>query len=126
VNNWIRNIITVVLLLALATQNAGKLLLVIDYYANKTIYLANCENKSRPQLHCNGQCLLMKKLQKEDRKEQQSPEKKLEWKLEVLSRKSFYSCVDIQYSPVILQYFVPGSTGKPIDINLSIFRPPAI
>ena len=35
---------------------------LIEYYSKMEIYLANCTNKKRPELHCNGQCILMQKL----------------------------------------------------------------
>ncbi|MBZ5858682.1 hypothetical protein [Flavihumibacter profundi] len=125
-NNLIRNIITVVLLLALTAQNTGKLLLVMDYYANKSVYLANCENKSRPQLHCNGQCLLMKKMHQSDKKDQQTPEKKLEWKFEVLSFKSLNNDMTYTSSRFNRHYFVPNSTGIPAGFYNAIFHPPSV
>jgi hypothetical protein len=113
-------------LLALAAQHAGKLLVVMDYYANKSIYLANCENKSRPQLHCNGQCLLMKKMHQSDKKDEQTPEKKLEWKFEVLSFKSFFNDMTYASSRFNLHCFKPYIIGVPAGFYNAIFRPPAV
>jgi hypothetical protein len=36
---------------------------LIDYYVKLNEYQQSCVNRSKPQLHCNGQCVLMKKLQ---------------------------------------------------------------
>jgi hypothetical protein len=36
-------------------------------------------------LHCNGKCVLAKKLKQEEKKDQQNPERKLENKVEVFS-----------------------------------------
>jgi len=126
VKNWSRYCLTLLLLCSLFAQQAGKLLLVADYFANKASYLALCENKSRPSLHCDGQCLLMKKMQKADKKDLPSPEKKLEWKIEVLSRKSFYTPLDHAAIRTDVSFFVPLSTGLPIDIPHSFFHPPAV
>ncbi|ULQ51284.1 hypothetical protein [Flavihumibacter fluvii] len=125
-NNLFRYSLTLVILLSLCAQHAGKLLLVADYYTNTSSYLANCENKSRPQLHCNGQCLLMKKMQKAERKDAQAPGKKLDWKIEVLSRKSFYSPINSASQDFVRHYCVPHTTGAPVDFTRSFFHPPSV
>jgi|SRR5690606_5977003 len=35
---------------------------LIEYYFQLDAYLAACANRDRPELHCNGQCVLMQKL----------------------------------------------------------------
>lgn len=35
---------------------------LLDYYVNTDFYLENCENKNRPELNCDGQCILAKKM----------------------------------------------------------------
>lgn len=35
---------------------------LIDYYVKLSEYQQACVNRSKPQLHCNGKCVLMKKL----------------------------------------------------------------
>jgi hypothetical protein len=125
VNNWSKYTFTVLIICALFAQHTGKLLLIADYYTNTAGYLALCENKSRPSLHCNGQCILMKKLQKADKKEAQSPEKKIEWKYEVISRKTFYSRVSSTGISLLRKYFIPRSTGMPIGYPQTFFHPPA-
>ncbi|KEQ28253.1 hypothetical protein N180_01060 [Pedobacter antarcticus 4BY] len=36
--------------------------MLADYYINTAKYANNCENKSRPKMHCQGKCQMMKKL----------------------------------------------------------------
>ena len=76
-------------------------------------------------MHCNGKCQMMKKLQEEDKKEQQLPERKFENKVEIYSSESFYYPLSI---PVII-------TGRSIpleidrnaqDIALDFFHPPQV
>jgi len=68
--------IAIVLLVAFAMQSFQKNLIVLDYYFNTAIFAENCVNQTRPQLNCKGKCQLVKKLQAEEKKEQQSPENK--------------------------------------------------
>jgi len=35
---------------------------LVEYYLKMEIYLEKCANKKRPELHCNGQCILMQKM----------------------------------------------------------------
>jgi hypothetical protein len=35
---------------------------LVEYYLKMEVYLEKCANKKRPELHCNGQCVLMQKL----------------------------------------------------------------
>ena len=49
---------------------------VADYYVNTASYAANCVNKTKPQMHCNGECQLQKKLNTEENKDKQTNERK--------------------------------------------------
>lgn len=64
--------ITVILtLLAIVVMSFSKGFVILDFYANQNdITLKYCINKSRPMLHCNGHCFLMKALKKEQQQEQ--------------------------------------------------------
>jgi hypothetical protein len=35
---------------------------LVEYYLKMEVYLERCANKKRPELHCNGQCILMQKM----------------------------------------------------------------
>jgi hypothetical protein len=62
-----RKILAFILLLALTAQCLGTLGVLTWFGVNRS-YIANilCENKDKPEMHCNGQCVLMKKLKKLD------------------------------------------------------------
>jgi len=62
--------ILAVILLSLVTllQSFSKWIILTDYEINKEYISKNlCINKSRPKLHCNGKCQLMKKLAEEEK-----------------------------------------------------------
>lgn len=55
--------LSILLLFSLVFQCLGCLGVFAWYGANKQrIVNELCENRNRPELHCNGQCVLMKKL----------------------------------------------------------------
>ena len=60
---------TYLLLLALTLQSFYRSIMVLDYDIHLPDYLAKCMNRDRPQLHCNGQCILMQKIKQKEEEE---------------------------------------------------------
>ncbi|QQT26104.1 hypothetical protein I6J02_20780 [Sphingobacterium spiritivorum] len=114
-----------VLLLSFVMQMFVRVAIVVDYSTNKSLYLQYCENKSRPELHCNGQCILMKKLKKQEEKESKQVSQKLESaaffheveKIE-FHKPRFHLIPDINLSGLICNYS--------FQFVVFIFRPPLI
>ncbi|VTR35081.1 Uncharacterised protein [Sphingobacterium thalpophilum] len=57
------------LLVALTLQSFYRSIMTMEYQIHLTDYLAKCINKDKPQLHCNGQCVLMKKIKEKEKEE---------------------------------------------------------
>ena len=72
----LRKIAAIILLFAFAAQAFNGAAIVVGYYTNSAAFAKNCENKARPTLHCNGKCQMMKKLNEQEKKEKQGPERK--------------------------------------------------
>lgn len=118
-------IITYFFLALFAAQSLGNLFLYIDYYVNKSDYLAKCVNKNRPSLKCNGQCLLMKKIRAKEKQDQKDAEKRMEYKIEVLDSNKFELSLDASASALVekkYQEFIPAPLQ---DRAHSLLRPPA-
>ncbi len=60
---------TYMLLLTLTLQSFYRSIMTVDYQIHLPEYLAKCINKDRPQLHCDGQCVLMKKINEKEKEE---------------------------------------------------------
>lgn len=74
-------------------------------------------------LHCDGKCVLAKKLKQEENKDQQNPERKMENKNEVLSSKSFFT-VPLFVSIKLNKKYFEFSDTRVFDISPLIFHPP--
>ncbi|QEC69645.1 hypothetical protein FRZ67_20925 [Panacibacter ginsenosidivorans] len=61
----LKQFVAAFLLLTFMAQTFSNAIVVADYYTNTTSFAAKCENKDKPQMHCNGQCQMVKKLEKE-------------------------------------------------------------
>lgn len=121
-----RQLSALMLFAAILAQTFSKSFVMADYYANTSKYAKICENKARPEMHCNGKCQMMKKLQQEEKKDQESPERKLENNTEIIvSTKSFFATVSAQGLIIIKpKRMWPSSEGNPIDRSFDILRPP--
>lgn len=63
-------IITIFLILVFACQSFRKLVIFAAFNANQN-YVAKelCVNRARPWMHCNGHCILSKRMAEEDRQQ---------------------------------------------------------
>jgi len=75
-------------------------------------------------LHCNGRCVLAKKLKQEEKKDQQNPERKLENKVEVFS----WQQVSINILPLRASHshYANYAAISLADLSFPIFHPPSV
>ena len=68
----LQKLLSILLLFSLTFQCFSKLGILISYELNKD-YIARvlCINKDKPEMHCNGQCYLHKKMQQDTEHKQQ-------------------------------------------------------
>ncbi len=57
-----RFLMMALLINALLSQTFPKTLVLVDYYFHTSVYAAYCVNKDMPEMHCDGQCQLDKKM----------------------------------------------------------------
>ncbi|MEP6673990.1 MAG: hypothetical protein ABJA78_02505 [Ferruginibacter sp.] len=111
------------MIIALLAQTFNRFAIQLDYLFNTTAYTKNCENKAIPKMHCNGKCQMMKKMQEQEKKDQQLPERKQGKFDEVLSSKSFFYTITIV--PVNIIKSVTSIISEPvIDRSFAFFHPP--
>ncbi|ERJ60004.1 hypothetical protein M472_14655 [Sphingobacterium paucimobilis HER1398] len=98
--------------------------MAMEYQIHLPEYLAKCINKDRPQLHCNGQCVLMKKIREKEKQETKK-------NLVVYEYSSLYVHKDYtvfqSHSPAeepLENSFSPYLTTYAFSYRTSVFRPP--
>lgn len=117
---------SIILILLLAAQTFKDGVIVLDYYANTSSFAKSCVNKDKPKLHCNGKCQMMKKLQEEERKSQQVPERRVENEISICV-KSFFIIETLQPLKLVPeQKTFYRSKGHSANYNVEIFHPPKI
>jgi hypothetical protein len=114
----VKAIFAISLALLILLQPLSKMLLVVEYQVNKNYIAAVlCENKTKPQLQCNGKCHLNKELKEAEKQEQKLPAP-LKEKLEVL-----YFCQAI--TPAFLPQIPTVSENGKSVYKQNSYTPPA-
>ncbi len=108
----------------LCIQTFFSLFITAGYYLNTPVYAANCVNKSKPQMHCNGKCQLQKKLNEENNKDKQNTERKNDDGLTVISSKTFFSSVKNILIKAHNKNYIHKNSGSPVDKSFAFFHPP--
>ncbi|MFD2597638.1 hypothetical protein ACFSQ3_01635 [Sphingobacterium corticis] len=119
-----RRFLTYMLLIALTLQSFYRVVMTLDYQIHLPDYLAKCINRDKPELHCNGQCILMQKIRDKERQESESKLATYEFSLVYIHQESL-SLETIkpieEVAPISgAGYFV----RKPSNHLSDIFRPP--
>jgi hypothetical protein len=87
----VKKIVSIVLILAMTGSNFSRYLVVASFEINKQFIISNfCENRTIPQLHCNGSCYLMKKLKQTEESEKKQAERNELKNIEVCFLTLFY------------------------------------
>lgn len=101
---------------------------VLDYIVNYD-YIARelCENKAKPEMHCNGKCHLMKELAKAaEEQKQESDRKSAQQNAEVLFCETL---ADFNFSLVVIIPAIKNETDYnnlySHNTTVSFFHPPA-
>ena len=120
-----KQIIAFILLISFAMQTFNKVFIVVDYYVNTSAFAANCENKAKPFLKCNGKCQMMKELKEEAKKDQQYPDRRGENKNEIaLSHHTFFTTIEALSIPAFQHNYCLANEGEIVKMQRGIFHPP--
>jgi len=117
-----------IFLAAFFAQTFSSAFIIVDYYAYTNSYAKDCINKSKPEMHCNGKCQMMKKIAKEEKKSQNNPETNSNNKNEItLFAESFFAKITQTFIIENNSKITPSTTSdKTIDRSFDIFHPPQI
>jgi hypothetical protein len=117
-----------ILILLLMTQTFSKWAVVFSFRLNQDYIAKNeCENRYRPVLQCNGNCVLMKKMKQEQKEEREAPGNlKIETSSVVISSRTFFTNSFDPAVAEIISYRPAQNSGIPVDRAADIFHPPLV
>jgi hypothetical protein len=94
------------------------------YEVNRDYIAKNlCENRNKPQMHCNGKCHLNKELKEQQKKEQNPLSSIIIKYLAIQYFQSQYEFSFTHFSTTVKNNFYYSQTSLP-KISFSIFHPP--
>lgn len=102
-------------------QTFSNAVIVGGYYLNTNEYAKNCINKQNTWMHCNGKCQLLKKLNQEERQENQAQKAA---SAEVISSKSFFCAVPEPAPALHSVIVIPRNDNRLQQMPRSLLRPP--
>jgi hypothetical protein len=126
-----KNYIALLLLVLISVKTLLVPVVYLDFELRKDFIIKNlCENRFKPQLNCNGQCYLAKKLTKvaednatkETQKQGQSIKKILE---EVFDAEPLFS-IEWAFYHLSTQPMYPFFVTASVGVTTSVFRPPIV
>ena len=112
-----------ILLVAFVLQTFNGAFVLVSYYTNTATYAKNCVNKAKPKMHCNGKCQMMKKMQEEENKDKQYPQRKNDNKNEVLYFSTNQYNDQLMSNAFTLSYS-PFKNRTAKEIAFDFFQPP--
>jgi len=113
-----------ILLIVLTLQSHYCNFMDLEYRLRFSEYLTKCINKNQPALACDGQCVLMKKLEQKAQHESEKNTTGYEYSSLYVHRD--YAALDIRALdiPVSKHHFAPYLVGYGIQYNALLYRPP--
>lgn len=122
----LKQLTAILFLVAFTGQTFNKPFIVVDYYTNNAAYLEACINKARPKMNCNGKCQMMKKIQEEEKKEQENPGARPDFKTEIFSQDNF--AYEIATPSLFIKTVFNSAYQQPALSNNSnaVFHPPQV
>lgn len=121
-----KQFVAIVAGLAILLQSLNQVVIVASFYAQKDYIARNlCENRDKPQMHCEGKCCLKKKLAKDS--QNQAPGPRSQKSPEVVTL--FFTNPSIAiHAPLFFSVpdvHIPFNELGTISFPRSVFHPPA-
>ncbi|WP_146153502.1 hypothetical protein [Adhaeribacter arboris] len=120
-----KSTLTILLLVVMMLQSFSKVLIVLNYQANKNYIAAFlCVNKQKPQLHCEGHCYLKKELNKAEEAQKKSTNQNQKFEITLFCQNLLKVNFQPEYKLETYQVFKPASYR--FSVLLNYFHPPQV
>jgi hypothetical protein len=122
----LKKLSVILFLFVMLAQTFSGYVLKADYFINISSYIEKCINRDKPQLKCNGQCQLAKKMQQADDKDEGSASINAEIFNLVLSSRSYPPQLRFNIEPVEIQWIVLNANNIQRGHLRDVFQPPQL
>lgn len=115
-----------ILLVALTLQSFYRSIMAVDYQINLPDYIAKCINKDKPQLDCDGQCVLMKKIREKEKEDTKKNVVIYEYSAHYVHNEQIIFTVYQPNQEISEGIFSPYLIDYRFTYNNPLFRPPIV
>jgi hypothetical protein len=118
----VRYFFVISVFLGLLLQNFSQAVIMMKYKINQA-YIASvlCENRDKPDMHCNGKCYLRKTLQQNEQQQQNGTTGKEKYDVSYIDALQAFDFTPIAPSYLLIVYYQDPELHTPL---FSIFHPP--
>jgi hypothetical protein len=93
------------LLIAFLGQNFSSYFIALDFQLNQKYIAGNlCENRNKPEMKCEGRCYLCRKLKKDQKDSEESPERRTDNRSELISEQTVFEAPPVFSQTISIQY----------------------
>ena len=123
----LKNILCILLAVLLLLQSCNKTWVVFSFKVNQD-YIAKvlCINRAKPEMHCDGNCILMQRIKAAEENEQREVPQKVKEQKEALYCLEIAICLSFQANTVFLAKETPEYYHHPFTPAYlkAVFHPP--
>jgi hypothetical protein len=111
-------------LTGLLLQNFNQFVIMLEYKINFS-YVANvlCENRDKPEMHCNGKCHLRKQLEKDQQQENNGTSGKEKFEVVYIDDLLSFNLASLAPFTRVTAFYQHPALHDP---SFSFFRPPQV
>ncbi len=122
-----KKIIAIVIVISIFLHSCSQLLILANYLANKDYISKNlCENRNKPQLHCNGKCCLKKKLDADSKQKSTNSQTQKEQEVQTLFCNDLKISIPTNYYTNVQMEFNIYKFILKTSYLVSVFHPPSV
>lgn len=124
-----QRLLSLLLICGILGQASIRTAWTLHYQWNRAAYIAQCENKNKPSLHCDGKCAFKKQMAAREERNSKEPQLPDHFR-EIKDLQLFFEPLSLFVLPIEEQHSI--TTLAPYRVFLpespagSVFRPPAV
>ncbi|QHS60675.1 hypothetical protein [Chitinophaga agri] len=117
-----RYLFAIIVLCGLLLQNFSQVIIMVKYKIDQA-YIASvlCENRDKPDMHCNGKCYLRKQLKQDEQQQQNGTTAKEKYEVSYINVLQEFNFAPIAPAVDLLVHYQDPALHTPL---ISIFHPP--
>lgn len=127
ISDLLKKLFTILTLAGLLLQTFSQAVIWAEFRVNQDYIAKNlCENRDKPEMHCDGQCCLKRKLAKDGKEQRPSQSnQKNELTVSLFYQESYFG-IKLLYCKRPQQFYFSYNELATFSFHHSVFHPPSV